>query len=86
MEELDSTKENVMEEVALSVVQFDDVLSSNSTFSVDCTTESGIDLEKKNLIKLFLRDIAKKIIKETYDEYTKDSSYLHEGVVSSATN
>ena len=77
MIELDNTNEYEKKDIVLSAVQFDNVLSSNSTYSSDCTAEGGIDLEKRRELKLFLKDLALKIIKETYEEHRKNSSPLH---------
>ena len=47
MIELDNTNEYEKKDIVLSAVQFDNVLSSNSTYSSDYTAEGGIDLKKE---------------------------------------
>ncbi len=80
MKELDDTKKEYAEkQLVLSAVQCDYVSSSNDAYSSDCTAKSAINTEEsKKLLKLLLKDLALKIIKDTYDEYSKkDSPNLH---------
>lgn len=53
MKELDNTIEYIDRKLALSEVQFNNVLSSDYTYSVDCTSESGNT--KINIFKKILR-------------------------------
>ena len=86
MTELHNIENIVKKDIVLSAVQSENVLCSNFTFSPDCTAESGIDPEKRKQLKLLLKDIAKKIIKETYHEYRKNSPDLHQGVFPTTTD
>ena len=51
-------------------------LSSDGTFSTP-TSLGANDFTQKKELKLFLKNLALKILQETYDEHTKSSSNLH---------
>jgi hypothetical protein len=87
MTELHNIDDNVKKDIVLSAVQSENVLCSNFTFSPDCTADSGIDFEEnKNQVKLLLKDIAKQIIREAYEEQKLNCSHLHQSVHPTTTN
>jgi hypothetical protein len=58
-------------------------ISSSNEVSDSCPP---FDIEKRKQLKLLLKDIAKKIIKETYYEHRQNSSDLHQSVFPATTN
>jgi chromosome segregation and condensation protein ScpB len=86
MTELHNIDDNVKKDIVLSAVQSENVKLLHNTFS-DCTADSGIDFEEnKNQVKLLLKDIAKQIIREVYEEQKSNCSHLHQSVHPTTTN